>query len=334
MKQVLAADIGGTKTLLQLVEIDLTYQYYKIIQQKKYSSKDYASFEIIVDDFISICRNKIKKLNSLNACFAIAGPIQTMHQNTQQASVTNLDWQINSAETCQRHGLANVRLINDFEAIAHGLRLLDNNDRVVIHQGDYQPNSPKLILGAGTGLGVCQIIYHNDSYRVIASEGGHSDFAPANPQQIRLLEFLAKKYAHLSYDRLLSGLGISNIFSFLVNEYQKENDAFVYEVKNALDPAEKISGSTDEQPLAKETIDIFMSIYGAQAGNFALTNLPYGGVHIAGGIAPKLINELKASDFLKSFKAKGRMSELMEKFPVSVIMDTEVGVKGAAVVAC
>ena len=247
--------------------------------------------------------------------------------------MTNLTWQIHSDDLKAKHPFHRVSLINDFEAVAHGLTTLGENDLVEIQKGNLKKNAPKVILGAGTGLGVCQIVYHDAGYSVLASEGGHCDFAPANEQQIQLLRFLLNRHSHVSYDRILSGLDILNIFSFLAEQHDELQSNFAQTVFNAKDPAAIISSSIKEQPLAKETIDIFMTIYGAQAGNFSLTSLPYGGVYIAGGIAPKLIEQFKSSDFLTAFKQKGRMSRLMEEFRISVIMNTQVGVNGAAVIA-
>ena len=334
MKTVLAGDIGGTKTLLQLVEIDVATAHYNVVHEQRYASQNYVDFDLIVKDFLSQIEQKITTTQSLPACFAVAGPIKNFNQDKQTASVTNLNWQLDSLELKTTHQLRKVSLINDFESIAHGLHILSEQDLVTLQTGQAQDKGVKLIMGAGTGLGVCQLVQHGSSYSVLASEGGHCDFAPADEQQTRLLLYLLKKYPHVSYDRILSGLGIENIFSFLANEQKKDNESFVTNTLAADDPAAQISNMVNEQPIAKETIAMFMSIYGAQAGNFALTALPYGGVYIGGGIAPKLIETLEGSNFLSAFKQKGRMNALMDAFPIHVIMDAQVGVKGAAVFSC
>ena len=333
MSKVIAGDIGGTKTLLQYVDLDLATSKYQVLFEKRYASGEFSAFNLILDDFVETLRSQSQiNIDSTKACFAIAGPINKDGKK-QTAKVTNLTWTLDNQELKSSFSFASVELINDFEAIAHGLATLQSSDLVSLQQGHRKQNAPKLILGAGTGLGVCQIVYHADGYTVLPSEGGHCDFAPGNEAQIELLRFLLTKYPHLSYDRLLSGLGIHNIFSFLAHREALENGDFVQSVNQAEDPAAAISQAMNSQPLAQQAIDIFVEIYGTQAGNFALSSLPYGGVYLAGGIAPKLIEQLQRPHFLEAFKAKGRMSSLMENFPIEVIMNTQIGVRGAAVIA-
>jgi len=333
MKTVIAGDIGGTKTLLQIVKLEPQSKIYDIIFEKRYACQSYHTFEAILTDFINIVIQKFAlKPASINACFAIAGPISST-DNSQTAKVTNLTWQLDTQALITNYHFSDVTLINDFEAIAHGLSTLTHSDFFQLQSGKINTSAPKIILGAGTGLGVCQIIYHATGYNVIASEGGHCDFAPNNEQQIELLRYLLTRYSHLSYDRLLSGMGINNIFYFLVEQTNQHNADFVKLVNQSLDPAASISNAFKNDPLAEETIKIFLSLYGAQAGNLALTSLAYGGVYLAGGIAPKLIEQFELPHFLNAFKHKGRMSQLMSDFPINVIMNTDVGVRGAAVVA-
>ncbi len=333
MKTVIAGDIGGTNTRLQVVQLEPASKTYHILLEKKYSSRLFDSFNSILTSFVEAIFQKLNlPLTAIDACFAIAGPI-SHKDNTQTASVTNLSWIIESGKIKNSFGFSSVRLINDFEAIAHGLITLTKNDFFQIQEGRFINTAPKIIIGAGTGLGVCQVIYHSAGYCVIPSEGGHCDFAPNNEQQIELLKFLLTQYTHLSYDRLLSGQGIENIFSFVSATKGLYHSNFIDQVNNATDPAACISNAFSTEPLAKETITLFMSIYGAQAGNLALTNLAYGGVFLAGGIAPKLIEQFQSPDFLNAFKHKGRMSTLMNNFPINIIVNTETGIRGAAVIA-
>ncbi len=334
MKTVIAGDIGGTNTRLQAVQVEPTSKIYHTVFEREYSSHSFSNFHFILTDFIeAITKNLDLSLSTTDSCFAIAGPISSDENGIQVAKVTNLPWTIENKKIKDNFGFSSVRLINDFEAIAHGLITLTKNDFFQIQKGLPINTAPKIIIGAGTGLGVCQVIYHPTGYCVIPSEGGHCDFAPNNEQQIELLKFLLTQYTHLSYDRLLSGQGIENIFSFISANKGQCYSNFIDQVNNAADPAASISNAFSTEPLARETITLFMSIYGAQAGNLALTNLAYGGVFLAGGIAPKLIEQFQLPNFLDAFKHKGRMSALMSKFPISIIVNTGAGIRGAAVIA-
>lgn len=320
--RVLAADIGGTKTLLQIAEIALPN--YETVFERRYKSAEYSEFTPMIDAFLHEARSAQVTIPS-HACFAVAGPVKTV-SGDQTATVTNLPWGLSANSLGALCGFRSVTLINDFEAVGIGIDALQADDLVFL-QGEPETQAPRIIIGAGTGLGVAQMIWREDHYHVLASEGGHADFAPNNGTQTELLKYLWTRFEHVSYDRILSGPGLINIYTFL----SKHTNTTAPLLSQA-DPAAAISKAalerTDQN--AVSAMDIFVDIYGAQAGNLALLNLAYGGVFVAGGIAPKILNRLKQPDFISAFNRKGRMSNLVTKIPVAIVLNEKVGLMGAA----
>lgn len=320
---VIAADIGGTKTLLVIAEVQKNK--VKTLFEHKYASKDYPTFELMLEDFLKNAYTLNLPL-PIRACFAVAGPIISTG-SAQQATVTNLPWKLDSSVIASRFGISSVVLINDFQAVGVGVDLLQSHDLCVLQEVTPLPNAPRVILGAGTGLGIAQMIWEGSYYKVIASEGGHADFAPTDILQTEFLQYLWKRYDHISYDRTLSGPGLINIYSFLAEKNGCQQK--LHEVLASADPAATISTSISQDPLAYQALETFIKIYGAQAGNLALFNLPYGGVYIAGGIAPKIVDQLQSGGFMKAFLGKGRMSKLLTHFPVAVVLNPKIGLMGA-----
>lgn len=308
---LLGGDLGGTKTILRLfTESGMT------IREALYPSGDHASFDEIVSDFLRDERDGV-----LKACFAVAGPI--LHGTAQ---VTNLPWNLNARELERTHGIGEVRLVNDFYGVAASLPELAGDDVVVLNEGQHEPASAKVVLGAGTGLGQAIVAPAGDYWTIIPSEGGHSDFGPANPLQDELLVFLRNKYGHVSWERVVSGLGIVDIHEFMMMRAGR--------VKPRVEEAFQVEQLADERdPEAMAAMDLFIEAYGAEAGNLALKALARGGVYIAGGIATKNLDRLSDGRFLKAFANKGRFSELVETIPVYVIMNAKAGLIGACALA-
>ena len=304
---VIAGDVGGTKTLLQFVEI--VDGESAVVLEHRFDSGGYKTFDDLLGEFLGMAKRTVDA-----ACFAVAGPV---FEN--RAEVTNLGWRIETAELTARFGIARVALINDFFAVALGVPLLHADDLVSLHPGDRKRGDPIAILGAGTGLGQAIVTFAGSDWGVIPSEGGHADFAPQDEEQARLFLFLHERHGHVSWERLLSGMGLVNIFTFLGGT--TENAAEVAQL------------AADGDPRAVRTLEIFVDIYGAEAGNMALRVLSRGGVFLAGGIAAKNLSFFTDGRFTAAFLRKGRFRELLGAMPIDLIVNEKVGLIGAAEMA-
>lgn len=298
--RILAGDVGGTKTLLRCVEAG-----GEVSAEERYESGDYATFDDLFRAFLPLVPGGVDA-----ACFAVAGPVIGA-----RAEVTNLGWVMEASELSRAFSIPHVTLINDFSAIALGVPLLREGDLISLHRGRRDMTAPIAILGAGTGLGEAILTYHGGMYHVVPTEGGHADFAPQDAEQARLFLFLHEQLGHVSWERLVSGMGLVNIFTFLGG-----SDA------TAADVAER-AGNGD--PRAVRAFEIFVDIYGAEAGNMALRVLARGGVFLAGGIAAKNLSWFTDGRFVEAFVRKGRFRDLMETIPVDLIVNQQVGLIGA-----
>ena len=327
---LLAGDIGGTKTLLRLAELGASGKQTTVAEQR-YVSADWGDLTVMVQDFLDGVRKSHSDISISAACFGIAGPV-----SGRQAWVTNLPWELNANSMETALDIANVRLINDFAAVGYGLEALGDDDLVTLQEGDEASHGPRALIGAGTGLGQGILAWQSDHYEVLASEGGHVEFAPRNALQIELLAHLMERFGHVSAERVCCGRGLVNIFEFLRDtEKGKPGDELAQALQTGGDAAASISmaAMAETDLLAGQAMDIFVDIYGAQAGNLGLTCLATGGVYVAGGIAPKIIDRLTTGSFVHAFNDKGRMVKLTEKMPVKVVMNAQVGLLGAAVAA-
>jgi glucokinase len=322
---VLAGDIGGTKVLLQLARLDGGAR--RLLAEQRYESAKYSGLAPIVREFLQTAA-----VTPNAACFAIAGPIAPSSGGAQVARVTNLPWVVDSAALAADLAISQVRLINDFQAVGYGIEALAPEEFVTLQSGEDRRGAPRALIGAGTGLGQALLVWQGTHYESVATEGGHVDFAPTDAVQIELLTYLHARYGRASYERILSGPGIINLYSFFSARASRPADA---DLLRAEDPAAAISEAALRRgdPAAVAAMQMFVAVYGAQAGNVALSYLAAGGVYIAGGIAPKILPLLREPPFLQAFSGKGRMSGLLEKFPVTVITNTRVGLIGAATVA-
>lgn len=320
---VIFGDIGGTKTILRASALPQDDQPFLL--EQKYASQNYHHLDEIIIEFLSeLQKNQPSNHTIVAACFAIAGPIVR-----QQVQLTNLTWLIDAAALSKKFSIPQVKLINDFEATALGIEKLTQQDLVVLQTGQVNETNMRVVLGAGTGMGVAWIASIGNRYLPFATEAGHIDFAPTNTLQVELFNFLASKFGHVSVERLLSGPGLTNIFSFLQRRSSQGETASLQELSDDEGPLIIELALVQNHPTAIESLKLFTEIYGAFAGNLALAGLCRGGVYIAGGIAPKILSYLKLDYFIQSFRSKGRFTGLMCEIPIYVVTNTQVGLLGA-----
>jgi glucokinase len=317
---IFAADVGGTNARLGLFESAGTR--LSAIVTQTYPSRQHPSFEAIVDRFMAEHPARPKR-----ACVAIAGPV-----SEGVAITTNLAWKVSARRLGEAVGLKDVGLINDLEAVAHGLGDLDHTDVAVLHVGSPGAEGNRAIIAAGTGLGEAGAYWDGRQHHPFAGEGGHTDFGPRTLGEIELLTHLSAKFARVSYERILSGSGLREIYEFLRARSNAEEPAWLTQ-QFAEDPAPVVivrNALDGRSALCLETVDHFVSIYAAEAGNLALKLMARGGVWIAGGIAPRILARMQAPVFLESFLAKGRMRPLLEGMAVRLILNDKAGLIGAA----
>jgi len=322
---VLAGDVGGTNARLAIVDVDRVSA--RIVKETKYPSRQYRGLAPIVRRFCEETGSSPDR-----ACFGMACPMVG-----DDCTAPNLPWTTNIKKLAAEIGIPRTRIINDFVSVGYGVELLGPADLVTLQEGDPVQHGPIGLIGAGTGLGQGFLFWDDDDghYEVLASEGGHSDFASRGKAQAGLLQFLEGKLHRVSWERLLSGPGLVNIYHYLAESGVSPEQPTVKDAMAREDPAAVIT----KQALAKadclsdRALDLFCEIFGAQAGNLALTVVATGGVYLAGGIAPKIVDRLKAGGFMAAFRDKGRLSELLSHIPVHVVINPNVGLLGSAAVA-
>jgi glucokinase len=320
---VLAGDIGGTNARLALAETDGTT---RIVADRIAPSRSIPDFTAHVADFLSASPWRPER-----ACLAIAGPVVA-----ETVAGTNLPWRVAAAELGDRLGIPALHLINDFEAVGHGIPLLGPRDILTLQEGDPDPAGAIGLIGAGTGLGIGMVVRSGGRRIAVPSEGGHATYAPRDPRGWALFEFLSRRYGgHVSWERVVSGPGLVDLFEFLAAGRETGAQIPLREEMQRDDPAAVITrhalAGTDR--LAGEAMDLFVEAYGAQAGNLALTALATGGMYLAGGISTRIAGKLADGRFLSAFHDKGRMRDLLQRIPVRVILNPDVGLLGAASVA-
>ncbi len=327
--RLLAADIGGTKTLIQLACIQ--GERIEVVYEQRYRSADFPDFLALARRFLHEGGAAPPGIDA--ACLAVAGPVEG-EPGHQTARVTNLPWLIESQRFATEFQIARVCLINDFAAVAYGISTLGDEELYTLQQGAQRPHSPRLVAGAGTGFGVAQLLWNGHRYQVLSSEAGHADFSPATSLQGELAGYLREKLGRCAIESVLSGPGLVNIYDFLLWHHGATAGAEQQHWITQQDAA-AISGAAmeGEDELAREALELFCAIYGATLGNLALFNIPQGGVYVAGGIAPRIIEWLRAGPFLAAFKDKGKMAGLMETLPLAVVMNPHVGLQGARLFA-
>jgi glucokinase len=317
---ILVGDIGGTHTRMALLsEKD---GHLVLESERIYPSREHASLTEIVAQFMSG-----QSVRPDAACFGIAGPVLN-----GRAKVSNLGWIVDALQISRESSISPVWLINDLQAHAYGIPDLADTDLVVLNAGTPCPGNAAII-AAGTGLGEAGMYWDGAMYHPFPAEGGHADLAPSNELEWALYGYLAKKFGHVSCERVISGPGIKNVYDFLRDSKTEEEPAWLMEeLDRAPDAAALISQYALEakSPICEHALDIFVSMYGAEAGNVALRMMAVGGVFISGGIAGKTLAKMKGPRFMKAFLAKGRMTSLLESVPVKGIVNEHIGQFGAA----
>ena len=320
---ILAGDIGGTHARLAL--FDVQNDEFKVAKLEIFPSRHYSGLDVIVAEFV-----KASNTNPTQACFGIAGPV-----TNGRVEASNLPWIIESKRLADELHLNKAVLINDLEATGWGIGALTSSDLVPLNNvisisGSARGN--QVVIAAGTGLGEGCLYWDGTRHHVFASEGGHCDFAPQGDLQVELYKYLQARYGHVSFERVLSGPGLVNIFEFLRDTGKgKPPDWLVAEMVES-DAAATISNAAlkGQCPLCEQALNIFVTIFGAEAGNLALKIKATGGVFLAGGIAPKILPKLATPMFLEAFLSKGRLRHLMEIMPIHVITNDKLGLLGAA----
>jgi glucokinase len=321
---ILAGDIGGTNTRLALFEGTPNRLTPRDIEV--FPSPQFSGLPEIVRKYLAKHNQTVEA-----AAFGLPGAVVDGRVQT-----TNLPWIVDSRHLAEELHLDRVDLINDLFANAHGIVLLEESDFVVLNQGTASPTGNRALVSAGTGLGEAGLLAEADGgFRPFPSEGGHSDFAPTNELQIDLLRYLFGRFEHVSYERVLSGPGLHNIFDFLRDTKRAEEPGWLAdEIKNG-DPSAAIAKSAiaGSAEIAVQALDIFISIYGAEAGNLTLKVVATSGAFLGGGIAPKIVAKLKGPTFMHAFTAKGRFQSLLSNVPVRVITNDKTALFGAGRVA-
>lgn len=323
---ILAGDIGGTKTNLALFET-AEGSLGSVLAQRTFRSTDYDSLESLLLEFVS--ENRQPPIRE--ACFGIAGPVVQGYVETP-----NLAWKVGERNVADALGLSKVRLINDLEATAYGIEALGPHQIHTLNEGEERPGTNRALIAAGTGLGMAGILWHEERYHPIPSEGGHMDFAPRNDHEVELLKYLMGKFdGRVSYERALSGPGLFNIYSFLRDtKFAEEPEWLAAEIQSSDKSAAVSRAALEEKSeLAVKAMDMFVSIYGSMAGNLALMLVATNGVYLCGGITPKILEKLKTGSFMKAFTHKGRFSSMVSKIPVRVVLDPCTALYGAALSA-
>ena len=320
---VLAGDVGGTNARLAVVELD--GRSARIARERKYPSRDYPGLAPIVRQF---CKEEGTRPD--RACFGIACPVVG-----DDCTAPNLPWTINARQLAADIEIPRITIINDFVAVGYGIESLGASDLATLQDGKPEHQGPIALIGAGTGLGQGFLLWEKDHYRVLPSEGGHGDFAPRGARQAGLLQFLEREFDRVSWERLLSGAGMVNTYRYLLAAAVAPEQATVRAEMGEEDPAAVISRHALDGTdcLSDQTLDLFCRDPRSAGRNLALTVVATGGVYLGGGIAPRIVERLRSGPFLTAFRDKGRLSELLSRIPVHVIMNPTVALLGAAAVA-
>lgn len=319
----IAGDIGGTKTNLALFQ----KEGEEILYFSSFPSKEYSNLTDILLEFYNKVLSKDERALILSATFAIAGPVQE-----GVCRATNLPWVVEVKELEQKLGIKDVYLINDLEANAYALEILSPKDLQMVHPGNSGASGNRAVISPGTGLGEAGVYFDGKGYHPFACEGGHTDFGPIDHMQLDLCRYLFDQFGHASYERLLSGPGLYNIYLFLRDVVKMEEPYWLKERMLGQDSSQVISeeGLKKSCALCMCALDLFVSILAAEASNCVLKFMATGGLYIGGGIAPKILPKFKEATFLEAFLNKGRFRDLLQRVPIFVILNDKASLMGAA----
>jgi glucokinase len=317
---VLAGDIGGTKTKLGLFRRGKRRPLLKA--SETYPSGEAPHLEDLVEHFLDKHRASVA-----SGCFGIAGPVIKGRVKT-----TNLPWEVSEVRMKNRFKWSHVSLVNDLTAMALAVPLLGSRELFSLNKAKIRKGNNLAIVAPGTGLGQALLVFRDGRYIPVSSEGGHADFSPNTETEVELWRYLHKRFGHVSVERILSGPGLVNIYSWLRDSKRFSEPAWLVKSMEEIDPARAIAEAalTDKHPQCVASLNAFVSILGAVAGNLALTAMTTGGVYLGGGIPPKILPKLKEPIFMKAFTNKGRFKEFLQRIAVRVILNDEAALLGAA----
>ena len=317
---ILAGDIGGTHARLAFFQSQ--NGHLTPVAEGVFPSRDHSGLDEIVGQFVAK-----QSLRPDVACFGVAGPVRNGKVET-----SNLPWTVEAARLAGELHLPSTMLINDLEANAWGIASLGDQDQVALNRVKGMPVGNQGVISAGTGLGEAGLFWNGNGYEIFASEGGHCDFAPRTELEIELLRYLVARFGHVSFERIVSGPGLVNVYNFLRDTHRGEEPQWLTDELAQGDQAATISRAAvaGKNVLAEHALDLWISIYGAEAGNLALKLMATGGVFLGGGIAPKIVSKLSGLLFMQAFVSKGRLQPLLESIPVKVITNDKIALFGAA----
>ena len=317
--RVLSGDIGGTKTRLAVITVTGAQLFTE--REHSYLSRDYAAFGELLEDFLRDVEAPGQ------GAFGIAGPV-----HDRVAKTTNLPWRIDAGALQQQFGFARCLLLNDLEATASGLPALGEGDLLTLHPGAQDASGNAAVIAAGTGLGEAGLFWDGQNHRPFATEGGHASFSPSSDIEFALMKYLQQRHDHVSWERVVSGQGLVNLYAFLCLHRKADMPGWLRDAMREGDAAAAIANAAMDgrDKLCAESLDWFVRLYGAEAGNLALKAMSRGGLYIGGGIAPKILPFLQTGTFLEAFFNKGRMRPLLEAMPVKVILNDRAALYGPA----
>jgi len=321
---VLAGDVGGTKVHLALY--DFEGGKLRCVRAEKFPAREFATLDAVVNKFLA--DNVGAKREIISACFGLPGPVRGF-----RVKLTNLSWSIDAHDLSRSLAIEHVFLINDLEANAYGIPEVSADKICTLHGAHLASVGHRGLMSAGTGLGEALLIWDGKHHRPLPSEGGHCDFAPRTDREVALLQYLRRTIGgHISFERVVSGLGIKNIYAYL-REVEKLEEPEWLRARFAVEDPNAVIGQCAEDgssPICFETMQIFASAYGAEAGNLALKVLAMGGIYLGGGIVPKILKTLQNGAFIEAFLDKGRLSPVLQSIPVRIILDDTCALLGAA----
>lgn len=319
MSRVLAGDIGGTKTRLAIAEV--IANQVNVERETTYPSRNFPTFEALLADFLTGAQIPAY------AAFGIAGPVQGRAVRT-----TNLPWYIEADALQHRFGFKICTLLNDLESVAYGLPALGADDLLTLQLGQADACGNSAVIAAGTGLGEAGLFWDGNQHHPYATEGGHTSFSPKNDLEMDLLRYLQNLYGHVSWERVVSGMGLLDLHNFLRSYRKSVLPAWLAEEMRTEDSGAAISRAAlaGNDDICIEAMDVFVRLYGGEAGNLALKTMSRGGVYVGGGIAPKILPLLQRGTFIKAFLDKGRMRPLLEAMPVKLILNERAALFGPA----
>ena len=318
---LLAGDVGGTKTLLGLFE--LAEPRPDVLVSHSYPTNDFPSFTAILDAF---ARDVHQPFRVSASAIGVAGPVLG-----RTARLTNIVWDISADEVTARFGTSHVALLNDLEAMANSVEVLGHDDFVSLQAGQPRPEGNAVVIAAGTGLGQAYLYRINGRLRAVPSEGGHADFAARTDREMELVRMLRDTYGRAEVEQVLSGPGLLNLHRFT----HRGGECTVVDDLGTPDAPARVSQSAlgGRCQFCVEALRMFVTSYGAEAGNLALRGVASAGVYVGGGIAPKILRAIQSGSFMEAFRSKPPMSDLLSRMPVKVILNSDAGLLGAAVYA-